>query len=872
MNPFQSLLESYTKLRKRTYKFSIISEGTPGQITNRNVMAKGLDSSAVGGINDLREKLVKIGAYDLEVKPLLIRSIPGAENNQSKDKFGDSWITAKGRLALKTKQAFTASFDISQKPMILKLLMAEKGKQESSIHQDAASAQQNPNGEFYVSPMSRLTARNNNKSRGNILKIATNLFPGRAFNWVKSAAAYNAPTPENPYKQAKTTLKMAIDAFFTGEGREFPEEALLEASEDIKTFTKFLEANAGKLEKGECLESTAELEELRNKFFFRNNYLCYGNFEGSNMDTPKLVEAFTEIFEDSERVARVESAQELKSDGTPKDPFLGAMKSAINDPSPCVLISARQRSSDGASNPLIDILHEFNKKLPGVCGDGGKPIWRTESSDTPTTLLSDISETTPQINWLYHQIQKAKDAKLDYKVLEKELGVAMNRIIDFAVKKTEDMDNIIKAKFRLEDESQLDESFMHYMQGKAEASFMEFGSSDPLYRNREAAAKSIARIIALDFAGEGVSSVLRQGNFKGSVDIVMEINGKPINKMTGVKIDNEGVANTMQDTVVKADYAIKCSSEEDVMEIFRLFDIDPTSPDAGLTLIPYNDGEGNKSWYVEVSDKLYSSSDFTSTGMLKMKHALNNDDIFNHHMNSVSHMGVHNKELFKTVCEKARASYKQSWEESRIQLLGDPTKATRSVEDAEADRALLDEKVKARLSKYGNDSGSKGKMVEELALELKKFDKKTKSLKRSDPLEAAETIKTAEKISHLVARVELMHEQQLIGDETLRAQHEVAEAMLYSVGSMSSGVCISNIKKNGKGSERCTDQDQRRILAAAFNGDSNIYAERSGKMYSFHDSINDTVLSRYGGRFRNESFTSSGSVVGKETHKTARRL
>ena len=872
MNPFQSLLESYTKLRKRTYKFSIISEGAPGQITGRNVMAKGMPPSEVGGINELREALVKAGAYDLVVKPLLIRSIPGAENNQSKNKPGDSWITKKGRLALKTKQAFTASFDISERPMILKLLMAEEGKQESSIHQDAASAQQDPNGEFYSSPMSRLTARNNNKSRGNILKVATKLFPGKVFNWVKSAAAYNAPTPENIYHQAKTTLKMAIDAFFTGEGREFPEEALLEASEDIKAFTKFLDANIDKLEKGECLESTAELEELRNKFFFRNNYLCYGNFEGSNMDTPKLVEAFTEIFEDSERVARVEGAQELKSDGTPKDPYLGAMKSAINDPSPCVLISARQRSSDGAANPLIDILHEFNKKLPGVCGDGGKPIWRTESSDTPTTLLSDISETTPQINWLYHQIQKAKAAKQDHKVLEKELGIAMNRIIDFAVQKTEDMDNIIKAKFRLEDESQLDESFMHYMQGKAEASFMEFGSSDPLYRNRETAAKSIARIIALDFAGEGVSSVLRQGNFKGSVDIVMEINGRPINKMTGVKIDNEGVANTMQDTVVKADYAIKCSSEEDVMEVFRIFDVDPTSPDAGLTLIPYNDGEGNKSWYIEVSDKLYSSSEFTSTGMLKMKHALNNDDIFNHHINSVSHMGVHNKELFKTVCEKARASYKQSWKESRIQLLGDPTKATRSVEDAKADRGLLTEKVKARMSDYGNNSGSKGKMVNELDLELKKFYKRTKSLKRSDPLEAAETIKSAEKISHLIARVDLMHEQQLIGDETVRAQHEVAEAILYSIGSMSSGVCISNIKHNGKGSERCTNQDQRRILAAAFNGDSNIYAERSGKMYSFHDSISDTILSHYGGRFRNESFTTTGKLNGKHVRETAKGL
>ena len=864
MNSFQSLLNSYTKLRKRTYKISVLSEA---HITDR---------SNIGKENNLvYRKLSDIGAF--QFKEDILRNLDGWETNPSNDQNGDVWRTEKGLIGIKGAKSFTQSFDPNDKEQIRIILTTYKNDDSDVANIDPAATHM-PSAEQIA------TSTNNLEAANNIINIVEELFPGEYdFNFDRCKGAFTVPNPNSPFFKEKYMLHKAIGAFFTGEGRDFPEEALLQASEDIKELTGFLKTHMGDLSKDKCIEPTdlAEVENMRNKFFFKNNYLSYGNFESSNMDTPKLVDAFTEVFEDKERVSRVRDSQKLKSDGTPVNPFLGAFEKAINDPSPALAISARRGGA--ARNPLIDIIDKFNSGSRGICGDEGAPIFRTDTSDTPTTLLSDIAETSPQLNWLYYQIQKGEKEGKNMGVERKQLSESMNRIVDFALQKTEDMDAIIKLKLRLENASDSDEAFMNAMYIKAEDTFIKSGSSAPEYTNRQNAAKAIAQILALDYVGDGVSPMLRQGNFAGKVDLVMEINGKPINKMVGVKKGTEGVANTEefdedgnyvgvgQDTVVKADYALKCNTLADVHEVFRLFNIDKTSPDAKLTLNRHRDGN----WYIEISDKLYNSSVFTSTGMLKMRHALNNNDIFDHHIDSVSHMGIKDKDKFSVTCNAVKKSYKATFKKSRAQLLGDESKAKATPEDSKLGRSALNERLFGKnglLKKYGPDMGPDGKMVLELELELKEFDKKNKGLNIDDVEGSKEMITHAEKICHLIARVELMDEQNSMTDKKLKAQHQVAEAVLYSVGSMSSGVCLGNVKHGGTGSERFSNQDQRLILAAAFNGDSGITLKRSGKAYSIHDEYFDSVSGHYGVRSRLDSITSTGKVDAKATRMTAGRL
>ena len=886
MNSFQSLLESYSKLRKRTYKISVLSEGHQG--ARRSNLGKKEDGSKMseeefGNTNEVYRKLSDIGAFSFREE--ILRNITSWENNTSKDQNGDVWQTEKGLIGIKGAGSFTQSFNTADEPMIIKILqMKDKNGKHIYDNDDSDVANIDPAATHEVSPKQLQTSINNLGAANNIINIVENLFEGEYdFNFDRCKAAFTVPNPKSPFFKEKYMLHRAIGAFFTGEGRDFPEDGLLQASEDIKELTDFLKTHMGDLSKDKCIQPTdlAKVENMRNKFFFKNNYLSYGNFESSNMDSPKLVDAFTEIFEDKERVSRVRDSQKLKSDKTPVYPFLAAYEKAINDPSPALAITAR-RGGD-ARNPLMDIIDKFNSDSLGICGDEGAPIFRTDTSDTPTTLLSDISETSPQLNWLYYQIQKGEKEGKNMGVERKQLSESMNRIVDFALQKTEDMDAIIKLKLRLENASESDEAFMNAMYIKAEDTFIKSGSSAPEYTNRQNAAKAIAQILALDYVGDGVSPTLRQGNFAGKVDLVMEINGKPINKMVGVKKGTEGVANTEeldedgnhvsvgQDTVVKADYALKCNTLADVHEVFRLFDIDKTSPDAKLTLKPHRDGN----WYIEISDKLYNSSVFTSTGMLKMRHALNNNDIFDHHIDSVSHMGIKDKDKFSVTCNAVRKSYKATFKKSRGQLLGDDSKAKANPDDAIAERAALTERIsgdEGLLVKYGPDTGPDGKMVLELELELKEFDKKNKGLSIDDVEGSKEMITHAEKICHLIARVELMDEQNNITDVKLKAQHRAAEAILYSVGSMSSGVCLGNVKHGGTGSERFSNQDQRRILAAAFNGDSQITLGRSGKAYSIIDALHETVSGHYGVRSRLDSITSTGKVDAKETRKTAARL
>ena len=877
MNSFQSLLNSYTKLRKRTYKIAVLSEVS--DIHGRSLVAKKYPNQ-LAKLKSLSTELSDVFAF----REIVIEKLGVGQYKTSTDtgeRNGDVWETEDGKLGIKGSTSYKHGFDPNDEIMIKDILMQDGKDGSASYDSDADAENLDPNATHMPSFEQIKTSENNIKASNDIVKISEYLLSGVEFNFSKCKGAFTVPQPGNPKYEVATMLHRAIDAFFTGEGRDFPEDALLQASEDIKELTSFLMKNMDKIGTDECIESTAEVENMRNKFFFKNNYLCYGNFESSNMDTPKLVDAFTKVFEDKERVSRVRDSQELKSDGTPVYPFLGAYEKAINDPSPAYAISSRR--SGTARNPLIDIIDEFNSKSLGICGDEGAPIFRTDTSDTPTTLLSDISETSPQLNWLYYQIQKGEKEGKNMGVERKQLSESMNRIVDFALKKTEDMDAIIKLKLRLENASESDEAFMNAMYIKAEDTFIKSGSSAPEYTNRQNAAKAIAQILALDYVGDGVSPMLRQGNFAGKVDLVMEINKKPINKMVGVKKGMEGTANTGvfnekgeflsvgQDTVVKADYALKCNTLADVHEVFRLFDIDETSPDAKLTLERHKDGN----WYIEISDKLYNSSVFTSTGMLKMRHALNNDDIFDHHIDSVSHMGIKDKDKFSVACNAVRKSYNATFKKSRGQLLGDDSKAKANPDDAIAERAALTVRIfgeEGLLKKYGPDMGPDGKMVLELELELKEFDKKNKGLSIDDVEGSKEMITHAEKICHLIARVELMDEQNNITDVKLKAQHQVAEAVLYSVGSMSSGVCLGNVKHGGTGSERFSNQDQRLILAAAFNGESGITLKRSGKAYSIHDEYFDSVSGHYGVRSRLDSITSTGKVDAKATRMTAGRL
>ena len=865
MNSFQSLLNSYTKLRKRTYKISVLSEVS--NIHGRSLVAKKYPGQ-LAKLKSLTTQLSDVFAF----REIVIEKLGVGQYKTSTDtgeREGDVWETEDGKIGIKGSTSYKHGFDPNDEIMIKDILMQDGKGESASYDSDADAENLDPNATHMPSAEQIKTSENNIKASNDIVKIAEYLLSGVEFNFSKCKGAFTVPQPGNPKYEVATMLHRAIDAFFTGEGRDFPEDALLQASEDIKELTSFLMKNMDKIGTDECIESTAEIENMRNKFFFKNNYLSYGNFESSNMDTPKLVDAFTKVFEDKERVSRVRDSQELKSDGTPVYPFLGAYEKAINDPSPAYAISSRR--SGTARNPLIDIIDKFNKESRGICGDEGAPIFRTDTSDTPTTLLSDIAETSPQLNWLYYQIQKGEKEGKNMGVERKQLSESMNRIVDFALQKTEDMDAIIKLKLRLENASDSDEAFMNSMYSQAENSFIESGSSAPEYANRQNAAKAIAQILALDYVGDGVSPMLRQGNFAGRVDLVMEINGKPINKMTGVKMGPEGVANTEKDTVVKADYALKCDNLADVYEAFRLFDIDETSPDALLTLERHKDGN----WYIEISDKLYNSSVFTSTGMLKMRHALNNNDIFDHHIDSVSHMGIKDKDKFSVTCNAVRKSYKATFKKSRAQLLGDESKAKATPEDSKLGRSALNERLFGKnglLKKYGPDMGPDGKMVLELELELKEFDKKNKGLNIDDVEGSKEMITHAEKICHLIARVELMDEQNSMTDKKLKAQHQVAEAVLYSVGSMSSGVCLGNVKHGGTGSERFSNQDQRLILAAAFNGDSGITLKRSGKAYSIHDEYFDSVSGHYGVRSRLDSITSTGKVDAKATRMTAGRL
>ena len=154
MNSFQSLLESYSKLRKRTYKISVLSEGHQG--AQRSNLGKKEDGSKMseeefGNTNEVYRKLSDIGAFSFREE--ILRNITSWKNNTSKDQNGDVWQTEKGLIGIKGAGSFTQSFNTADEPMIIKILqMKDKNGKHIYDNDDSDVANIDPAATHVVSP------------------------------------------------------------------------------------------------------------------------------------------------------------------------------------------------------------------------------------------------------------------------------------------------------------------------------------------------------------------------------------------------------------------------------------------------------------------------------------------------------------------------------------------------------------------------------------------------------------------------------------------------------------------------------------------------------------------------------------------------
>ena len=373
-------------------------------------------------------------------------------------------------------------------------------------------------------------------------------------------------------------------------------------------------------------------------------------------------------------------------------------------------------------------------------------------------------------------------------------------------------------------------------------------------------------MIALDYTGNGVSPRLRSLREREGVnyEIVKMVNGKPINATVGANPGGQGVANTENTTVVKADYCIRVKTKEEVLKIFEEFDIDPNLPDAKLTLTQHEDGYH----YIEVSDKLYNSSTTTSNGVLDIEVSLglakkdpktgeviddpHRNDPFDSHLASISD----GDPKLEAGAREFRETYKKNYLGGLAQVTGDESEAKANADDSKLGRSALDEKVKVARGKFGAKNKKGIKLVGELDLALQEYDKNhAANFKNGTPKQHAAALKQAKLISHLSAGVDAELSRADMKPEDSR-KDLIFEAILHSTGTMSSAVCLTNSKHNGKQSESCSNQDRRRLIRDAYYN-KEIEVSSSGKTVKF--SYKGEPLFDSGTRVRTGGYTSTGS-------------
>tara|TARA_R110002074_G_scaffold72158_2_gene166419 strand:- start:356 stop:3094 length:2739 start_codon:yes stop_codon:yes gene_type:complete len=758
MNSFQSLLDSYNKLRKRTYALtSILAEVGP---SNR----------AIGTIPPTEGKKIRLAFASQtgyrEEAGALVNAFKSAQKLPEGVEIPESGLFV-GLSKDGTSYNFRSSGGTSTSNLpatgqwlnwIIEYLSnadADQEKPGASHHSidDAATAgtltdeNGNPIDEEDARRAAETAARNHELERklGKLVGLGVIPNPETADSY-----ALIAPTQIYPKTNIFNTFRSILSKVgwvLFGLPSPSPEriyEATKELQEDTLEMLDYFEKNHEELDRAlaedGCVHADENLNKLRDRFFLGNttgsNFaLCYGNYQGQAEDPCRFSGIVNETSsEDLEDYHKKE--QGTSGHKTAKKLWEGDSNSlALGKSLP------RDGGTLNSTNPLHQLISKYKDvKICKPNGENSKePLFKVDHISSSGNLVSTISENSAVIST---QLLKIVHLRSQERFEEADaLDAQLKEVVDLIIKECE------KSEKALDDLARNVEGFERHNKGNMnnksaalQAVFEDregtnygeelVGSkfSTSSKKCKEVTLETIKRELNENPIHNAVQARLEAGEFKGNFEITStHPNGQPVNKMVGLKEPHEGVHDVLYPTRCTPDTLFVCDNREDMEHMLLSLEVPLDSEDAILALTPQKSLENENGVFIlPISDKMYRNDGSTNQGNLDVKHLRNEAFVDRSIQENLAGIpsGPERREL--TAAGKESIKNYIAATDAALLMIADPSILDQNSNSAEikvaakAERAKLVASLKASLK--GKVGSKSYKMAESILSQLKDID------------------------------------------------------------------------------------------------------------------------------------------------------
>jgi len=672
MNSFQSLLDSYNALRKRTYKITSLNSlfETVGA---RDVNAlRGTGSMA--GISDenirkIRTQFNSIGEYASE-SGQLITAFGGAQQLPEGSKIPESGLfvglskdgTSYNFRSSATSPGHTGSLPVDLKDDIIAYLQDAEagGKSHTSLDNEAAAGTLTDAAGNLLDPeaMARaqaIAARNNEIAMKMAKLEAAGMIPTPELADPHSLMApMQIYPPGHPYRSCRTILNRLMEIFFNlpNPSDELLDEAVQELQEDTMDMLDWLGENQKALdealETGGCIPKDPTIEKLRDRFYFAHTVgtsysLSYGNYQGQGTDPPKMSGLIEGLSDDA--------LDDHPDYSNPKSGFKGHKENsgaeggavALGNSAPIEKRHEKaldrqgrpSKSAQRAHNPLDQIMSKY--RTVALCDHSGNPttdnLFKVDHIDSASNLVSTLSENSSVLASVLLNINHLEDQGRveEAKELNNKLTEVVAALVEACEKYEKGVTDLSK---HVRNYEELNKGIMPGKSLAFEAVQNDIESKVGTKFDGSKKCKNLTtEMLKRELTANPIHNAIREmheneeHSFQGEVSITME-HPDPrigsINKLTGIQPPGKGVYNVPYATRCVADSLLQCDSPEDMEYMLIKLGIKKGSEDWKLAMTPQG-REGNMKYILPISDKYYRQLGFTQQGIVDMSELKNTD-------------------------------------------------------------------------------------------------------------------------------------------------------------------------------------------------------------------------------------------------------
>ena len=816
MEQFNSLLTSYSKLRKRTYRLGI----SETQEIGSRAAVRQIDKER---LNIIQSQFNRIGTYS-HLAPQLATAFKTAKPFEQKTDSDLVWISKDG-----TKFSFRGDRPDASSSLPIEflddiILFLEKGGDILTDPKDFVEGEGRIGMNVNTIESARLAREMENAISDLVFMDSSpipNISAGDLNSTTASLQIYNRDNPlYTPISQYQFLLHAIIDSEQFSE--EEIQEAVIENQRDAIDLLNFIKDNQEDLDRalltGQCIQPSPQISKLRERFFIsqlkpgNKRCLSYGNFQGDSTSPPKMSGIMARMRETAGSSEATQESWIKSKTGKEKSGRIASEKLA-GDPSNAVAISAQVSNSKASqsSSYLFQLVDKY--KNVGICVEEGDPpmsLFNVDSPQIATQLTSTISEKTSVLVDMHRRIRVAERRGAtpnQVGKLKRRYAEAVRELQDAAERDCEQLKDLVNVSRK--SLNVLGSYPPGTPTGVAELVnvFDTLGTDEDVCGAGEDFKNTLLEMMAREL-NSPMQRALEETEFAGNVEITdIHPDGRTVNQITGRRKPFEGIHPVNYTTRAVADNLLIFDNKDDVEMFMDKYKINKNSQSSLVVL----NNPVNGKFIIPISDKFYTESGFTSQGKMEKLGALQDVEFVNLSIDNTFGSNHPSIEEFRDSIHQEREAYLLNYTLASLQLsdenlLPDTGATTAEIDLVKnKDRASLDEFLKNEILSLPPNNKDRIEL-EDLQVEIENFDKSSSA----DPA-SKDSIAQRNNLSHKIADVKRKSQRRNMTSAKSR-KSEAAGEHLNRLATTGSSGAILNAKYWSSAEASNISEDDIRML------------------------------------------------------------